>query len=193
MLISGVFTSVEDPTGLIGAFDGLALSSDGTIVYGVRGSLNSTVDYETVMAFYSCSDWNNVTLLASFQTDCGASNPTVDKLVPNLDGGEDLIILCNDGFGAGPYSFQRVRNVNRIVTNQALNVMSCYEAAEPTGSTTPSSSSFWDDLSGGALAGIIIAIVVGAVAVVFIGMFLKRNMGSKDSERLMKFDENSAL
>lgn len=181
---------MEDPTGLVYAFDGLALSSDGTIVYGVRGSLNRSIKYETVMAFYSCSDWNNVTLLTSFQTDCGGVNPTVDKLIPNLDGGEDLIILCNNGFGPGPYSFQRIRNVNSIVTNQVLQVTSCWDS----GATGDSSTSFWEDLSTGEQAGFVIAIVVGSVAVLFVGVYLARNVFAKDSDRLLKSkDGMSAL
>jgi hypothetical protein len=114
---------VYDPTGLVNQFDGMAISSDNNIVYGVRGSFSEL--YQSVYAFTSCSNWENVTLLATFQSVCGGSNPTANQLITNTDGSQDLIILCNDGFGPGPYSVSRIRNINAIVTNQALSVNSC--------------------------------------------------------------------
>lgn len=187
--ILGSFTSVMDPTGLVFRFDGLAFSSDGMIAYGVRGAINR-FPYETVMAFYSCSDWNNVTLLATFQTDCNASNPTINRLIPNGNGDDDLVFLCNNAFGPGPYSLQRIKNVNSIVTNQALSVTSCLESTEPTDETSSTSSS---SLGGGAVAGIVIAVVVASAGIVFMGIYLKKKgLFGGDKKGLLKYSDNAS-
>jgi hypothetical protein len=64
--------------------------------------------------------------LATFQTSCGnTTNPTAVQLITNSDGSQDLVVLCNDGFGSGPYWMQRIRDVNSIVANQPLSVDGC--------------------------------------------------------------------
>jgi hypothetical protein len=108
-------------------FDGMTISADGNVIYGIPGSINDEV-YESIYAFTSCNNWQNLTLLATFQTYCNGSNANANQLITNSDGSQDLIVLCSDGFGSGPYSVSRIRNVNAIVANQALSVDSCAPA-----------------------------------------------------------------
>jgi hypothetical protein len=140
----------------------MAISSDNNIVYGVRGDGN--VAYQSVYAFTSCSNWENVTLLATFQAVCGGSNPPANQLITNTDGSQDLIVLCNDGFGAGPYSVSRIRNVNAIVANQALSVDSCASAT----ATSNSSSGFNASKSVGGAIGVLIAFIVFYCLIAFL-------------------------
>eukprot|EP01031_Cornospumella_fuschlensis_P036973 gene36973-44853_t len=121
---TGEFYKVNDPTGVLYGLDGITFSSNGLILYGARNSF--TESFESVVAMTSCNDWENVTLLYTFQLDCSdGTNSPANQLITNSDGTQDLVILCNDQFGSGPYSIQRVRDVNNVVANQPLSLTSC--------------------------------------------------------------------
>jgi hypothetical protein len=70
----------------------------------------------------SCDNWESVILLTSFQVNCGynESSPAI-TLAPNNYGTQDLLILCNDDFGPGPYSVERIVNVDAMVKNEEIS------------------------------------------------------------------------
>jgi hypothetical protein len=136
-MMTGKLYKVIDVTGLLyqGAFDGMTFNSDYTILYGTRNSFNPSDVYQTVFAMSSCDYWGNATLVYSFQVYCGNTNPPAVQLITNGDD-EDMIVMCGDGFGAGPYSVLKVANVNSVVANQPISAGTCAST-----STTSSSSS----------------------------------------------------
>lgn len=168
----GVLTKVLDPTGVVFGFDGMTISSDGNIIYGARNSV--TLKYQSIFAFTSCNDWVNVTLLNTFQAYCGNYNSPANQLITNADGSQDLIILCNDNFGAGPYSVQRIRNINQVVTTTPLSVTSCMKStpAEDDDDNHPNSNHDDNKANAGAAAGAGIGIVLLGLAVYGLLAFL---------------------
>jgi len=134
---SGVLVAVTDPTGIVSGLDGMKFNAAKTVLYGCRGS--TTKVYQTVVAAVSCDEWSTASLAFSFQVNCGGSNPTALNLIENTDGTEDLVIMCNDGFGAGPYPIQIVRDVNAIVLSQPVS-SSCPQAATSSPTSAPTSS-----------------------------------------------------
>lgn len=50
----------------------------------------------------------------------GSNAPAVALVTNSNSGQEDLVILCNDNFGPGPYTIQRVPNVASVIANQPL-------------------------------------------------------------------------
>lgn len=153
-------TKVDDPTGLLTGFDGMVYSRAASILYGTRNSLSGTL-YQTVFAMASCDEWGSAEVLYAFQLDCGGTNAPAVTLVDNAEGGQDLLVLCNDGFGSGPYSVQRVSNVNQVVANKAL----C-SGTLPTAAPVASSNGRKSGLSLGAISGIAIGAIflVGGLA-----------------------------
>lgn len=132
---TGVLTAVSDPTGIISGLDGMKFNADRSILFGARNS--PTNIYQTVVAAITCDNWASATLAFSFMVNCGGSNPSALDLIQNADGSEDLVILCTDGFGPGPYPMQVVRNVKSVVSNQPLSSWCASESAVTAPSTVP--------------------------------------------------------
>ena len=132
----------------------MVLSADQTLLFGVRNSFDASMVFESAMAMTSCDDWENVSLVYSFQLDCGGFNAAANQLITNADGTQDLVFMCADGFGAGPYAINRVKDVANVVANNpdALEMSSC--------SASSSSSSSSDALSQGQRIGVFIGIGV---------------------------------
>ncbi len=185
-----------DPTGLLGGFDGLTISSDGNVVYGVRSS--STQVYNSIYAFTSCNYWQNSTLLATFQTACNISNPTANQLITNTDGTQDLVILCNDGFGPGPYWIQRVRNVNNIVANEPLSIDSCMVMPDSGDDDSSSNSYNSGNVVGGAIGFLILFVCIYAFLAflvnreAFLGLFRSGSAASSTGNSQGNGNDKSA-
>lgn len=163
---TGVLWKVGDPTRVIFGFDGMKFNKDKSILYGTRNGFDASSPFQSVFAVTSSNDWSNASLVYAFQLNCtsgsgapGGSNAPAITLVTNQYGLQDLVILCNDGFGPGPYSVQRIVNVDSTVHNQPL-----YSAESvSTGSTSTSSSS-----TSGAGSSTETTVVVGVVLGVFV-------------------------
>lgn len=151
---------MNDPTGIVFGFDGITFSDDGMILYGARNSFFQS--YQSVLAMTSCNDWENVTLLYSFQLDCNDTNAPANQLITNTDGTQDLVILCNYAFGSGPYTIQRVRNVNNVVANQALSLTSCASVVDDD---DVDNSSNGNTLSDGAIVGVTLVVLLLAFGI----------------------------
>jgi len=117
---SGALTYVTDLTNVITGLDGMKFNAAGTILYATRNSL-AGVNYNTVVAAISCDGWASMQLVHTFQTNCGSNSPAL-ALIKNVNGEEDLVILCNAGFGPGPYSVETVTNVNTKIYNGNANM-----------------------------------------------------------------------
>lgn len=164
---TGSLTKVMDATGLMGQFDGIYFSPDQTVLYGTRNSLAGTV-YESVMAVTSCDEWASAQIVYTFQLNCGNTNSPALTIVTNQEGGQDLVTLCNDGFGAGPYSIQRVKNVQNVVANGPIcaNSYSTPSSASTSSTTAPFSS------TPGFVAVIYSAVIIFVVVLAAIYYFL---------------------
>jgi hypothetical protein len=79
--------------------------------------------------------------LYSFKESCGGSNAPAVTLVDNNEGKQNLLILCNDGFGVGPYSVQRVRNVDSVVANQEICPATVFSSSSSSNNNSLSDSS----------------------------------------------------
>lgn len=150
---TGELLRIGDVTGVLFAFDGMTFNTDQSVIYGARNDAVTIAsggpNYQSVMAFTSCNNWLNATLLYTFQTNCNGSNTPATEIIANSDGTEDLLILCNDAFGTGPYSIQIVQDVGSVVANQPLTPGSCVYAYDGDD----------DGLSQGAAVGISITLV----------------------------------
>lgn len=182
---TGALIQIGDPTGVLSGFDSLRFNADQTILYGARNSF-SQVLYQTIVAMVSCNGWRDAELAFTFQENCGgASSAPAAKLIPNIYGTQDLVILCNDGFGSGPYSVQVVQDVDSIVTNTGL--LAACTASSPAPAPSPSSSSSSSfTLSKGGVAGIVIgwavSLAVTGVVVAFLAGGGKAPLGNQNVE-----------
>lgn len=162
---------MNDPTGIVFGFDGITFSSDGMVLYGARDSFSQS--YQSVFAMTSCNDWENVTLLYTFQLNCNGTNAPANQLITNTDGTQDLVILCNYAFGPGPYSIQRVRDVNSVVANQPLSLTSCASAVSNDDDSTNSSND--NTLSSGATIGVtFVVLLLGFVTYCLVACLMSR-------------------
>mmetsp|Transcript_32988 Transcript_32988/g.55578 ORF Transcript_32988/g.55578 Transcript_32988/m.55578 type:complete len:636 (+) Transcript_32988:123-2030(+) len=190
---------VGDPTGLLLGFAGMVLNADQTVLYAARNSFTSIADggpnYQSVFAMTTTNNWVNASLVYSFQTNCrqsaagNASNAPGAQLVSRADGTQDLLVLCNDGFGAGPYAIQRVINVNNVITNQDLSLGTC------SSSSSSHSSSQQGLLGLGAVLGILFALLA-SMGVLFYSQqttFSVLAMCGFKSTQVRKEDEQDTL
>jgi hypothetical protein len=108
----------DETNGLLTFFDGIRFNYNQSILFGTRNG--GDIAYQTVFAMFSCNDWKNATLLYSFQLNCNGTNAPAVTLVTNNKNSQDLLVLCNDNFGTGPYTVQRINDVNNVVANVQL-------------------------------------------------------------------------
>jgi hypothetical protein len=134
---TNVLTFVADPTGIVSGLDGMKFNADRTILYGARQAVSGT-PFQTVVAAVSCDDWTTTSLAFSFQTDCGGKNPPALLPILNTKGKEDLVIMCGDGFGPGPYSFETVLDADTIVSNTGICSIPTPSPSPPIPTPSPS-------------------------------------------------------
>ena len=171
-------TVVHDPTGVMNDFDKIVFNEDKSILFGTRNDVNPE-SYSTIMAMASCDDWESNNLLYSFQADCeGNTNPPGIDIVNG-----DLVSLCANGFGEGPYNLQRVRDVTNVVTG-GKNF--CGVSTDTSDDGCPVTTCDDDDcLSDGGIAGIAIAtFVVGTIIAAVVSNYFPRVSGSKSGTEM---------
>lgn len=94
------------PVGLLRKGDGIKLDSSSEVLYVALHS------EDTVLALVSCDNWTTAYVATSFLANCLSTTSSKD-VTTLVFAGEDLWVLCSDGFGSGPYGLNRAINVSK--------------------------------------------------------------------------------